>query len=244
MEQRDIVRFQRKDIENARFWARIGGRPDLTGKTVLDVGCGQGGMCVDLALAGAGRVVGVDIEPRVIDFASENTKINFPGLVDRIEYVEMSLSSYDPLPQFDFILSKDTFEHIMDVTTMLKDMKQRLKPGGRLYIGFGPLYNSINGAHSSRFLIPWGHLFMPESLYLKFVSWERHYPLTSPKDFQLNMMSFREYCAEIYKTGMKVEFFKTNQGGHPAMCVFRTGQKIPFLREFCIVNLYCILRKN
>jgi SAM-dependent methyltransferase len=244
MEQRDIVRFQRKDIENSRFWARIGGKPDLTGKTVLDVGCGQGGLCIDLAQAGAEKVVGVDIESRVIEFARESTRLHYPDLLSRVDFRLIDLAGFDPSPQFDIIVSKDSFEHIVDIPAMFREMKQRLKPGGRLYIGFGPLYNSINGAHSERLLIPWGHLFMPESLYLKFVSWDRHHPLASPKDFQLNMMSFREYCVEINKTGMEIEFFKTNQGGHPAMCVFRAGQKIPFLREYCTANIYCILRKN
>ena len=34
-------RLARKEIEHGRFWKRLGGRPDLSGKSVLDVGSGR-----------------------------------------------------------------------------------------------------------------------------------------------------------------------------------------------------------
>ena len=35
--------------------------PDLTGKTVLDIGCGYGENCTEFLRLGAAKVVGVDI---------------------------------------------------------------------------------------------------------------------------------------------------------------------------------------
>ena len=43
---------------------------DLTGKTVLDIGCGSGGITAGLVKDfGAGKVVGVDVEEPVCRFA-------------------------------------------------------------------------------------------------------------------------------------------------------------------------------
>ena len=39
---------------------------ELQGKTVLDVGCGTGEVSIAAARAGAARVIGLDIAPRMI----------------------------------------------------------------------------------------------------------------------------------------------------------------------------------
>ena len=45
---------------NPEFWSRCGGRPDLRGLRVLEVGCGHGALSVDMARGGA-DVLGVDL---------------------------------------------------------------------------------------------------------------------------------------------------------------------------------------
>src|SRR6185312_11789412 len=67
----------------------------------------------------------------------------------------------------DYIVSKDTFEHLLDVPGVLRAALDRLRPGGRVYLAAGPLYNSPYGDHTrTRALLPWGHLFIPEPLLL------------------------------------------------------------------------------
>ncbi|MFC1551404.1 methyltransferase domain-containing protein [Candidatus Latescibacterota bacterium] len=72
LEQLDVSRFAKKTAENDKFQTRLGDMSDFEGKTVLDVGCGQGGLCIDMALAGAEKIIGLDIEKRVIDFGIKN----------------------------------------------------------------------------------------------------------------------------------------------------------------------------
>jgi SAM-dependent methyltransferase len=244
MEQRDISNFQRKDIENERFWTRFGGAPEFKGKSFLDIGCGQGGLCIDIALAGALQVVGIDIEQRVIDFARENLTLNYPSLADRVIFECMNIAEYCPDSLFDIIVSKDSFEHYRDIYRMLAEMKRLLKPNGFIYIGFGPLFNSINGGHAARVLIPWGHLFMPEWLYIRYMTWDRRHTMKSMDDMKLNRLSFREYHQALVNSGLTIRYFRTNCGTNPLYKLFRLFPQIPVLKEYCTANLYCILHKN
>ncbi len=43
--------------------------PDLTGKRVLDLGCGFGEHCMEYIRRGADRVVGVDISEKMLEVA-------------------------------------------------------------------------------------------------------------------------------------------------------------------------------
>jgi len=56
---------------------------DLTGKTVVDFGCGSGILAIAALKLGAKRVVGIDIDPQAIIASKENAKRN--GVADKIE---------------------------------------------------------------------------------------------------------------------------------------------------------------
>jgi len=47
---------------------------DLAGRTVLDLGCGTGMLALGAALRGAGRVIGVDLDPAPLGTARENRR--------------------------------------------------------------------------------------------------------------------------------------------------------------------------
>ena len=241
LEQRDIYRFSLREAENQKFWTRLGGMPDFKGKSVLDVGSGQGGLCVDIALAGAVKVVGLDIERRVVDFANENMAQNFPQKQSCVTFQCIDLKDYDTDTAFDYIISKDSFEHIQNIPLMLGEMKKRLAPGGRILIGFGPLYNSMNGSHMERFLIPWGHLFIPTPLYLKITEWDRGQPMESLESFGLNRNSYKKYRKFFKDSGLKPVYFKINQSTNRMMKLFRYLAMIPFIRELFTISIYCIL---
>jgi phosphoethanolamine N-methyltransferase len=103
---------------------------ELTGSTVLDIGCGSGGITVDLARRhGAGRVIGIDVEVPVCDHA--RARAERAGVADR---VEIELVEPGPLPfaeaSFDVVFSKDSIVHIPDKETMCRDVFRVLRPGG------------------------------------------------------------------------------------------------------------------
>ena len=110
--------------------ARTVGHVDLSGKTVIDIGCGSGGATIALVDDhGAGRVIGIDVEPLVCQQARE--RVDRRGLSDRIE---IRLVPPGPLP-FDrssvgVVFSKDSIVHIADKEALAADVFRVLRPGG------------------------------------------------------------------------------------------------------------------
>ena len=86
--QEDIEYFHFGDKENPDFWTRFGGKPNFEGKTALDLGCGHGSLCVDIALSGASKVVGLDLDEDRINFANAYTRLHYPQLVDNPYHCE------------------------------------------------------------------------------------------------------------------------------------------------------------
>lgn len=110
--------------------ARVLEGHDLRGKSVLDIGCGAGG--IDLALVqdhGAGFVTGLDVEDPVLSRA--RALVQAAGLTARIGLVK---AAPGPLPfppgTFDVVFSKDSIVHIPDKQTLMAEVARVLKPGG------------------------------------------------------------------------------------------------------------------
>lgn len=110
--------------------ARVVGTHDFKGKSVLDIGCGAGG--IDLALVqthGAGYVTGIDVEDPVLTRARQ--LVAAAGLGHSIGLVKVAPG---PLPfppgTFDVVFSKDSIIHIPDKHTLMTEVFRVLKPGG------------------------------------------------------------------------------------------------------------------
>jgi phosphoethanolamine N-methyltransferase len=110
--------------------ARVIDGLDLEGASILDIGCGVGG--IDLLLVenhGAARVVGVDVE--AANIARARTQAERRGLAGRVEFMTVAPG---PLPfpdgQFDIVFSKDAIIHIPDKEALFRDILRLLVPGG------------------------------------------------------------------------------------------------------------------
>jgi ubiquinone/menaquinone biosynthesis C-methylase UbiE len=105
---------------------------DLTGKSVLDVGCGTGG--VDFVLAGelnASRVVAIDVQAELLDRAQARLESAQPHLAGKVEFHLVSLGPLNwPNETFDVVFSKDSLIHIRDKAAMYDEVLRVLKPGG------------------------------------------------------------------------------------------------------------------
>lgn len=112
--------------------ARVLAGADLSGKAVLDIGCGAGGIDVALVLRhGAAWVSGIDVEDGVL--ARARAVVAAAGLAHRIGLARVTPG---PLPfppcAFDVVFSKDSIVHIPDKTALMAEVFRVLKPGGRL----------------------------------------------------------------------------------------------------------------
>ena len=110
---------------------RIVAGADLRDLTVLDVGCGAGG--IDIALCrdhGAGYICGIDVEDTVLTHA--RGLIARAGLGGRIGCLKVApgLLAFPP-GTFDLVFSKDSIVHIPDKHALMAEVFRVLKPGGR-----------------------------------------------------------------------------------------------------------------
>jgi ubiquinone/menaquinone biosynthesis C-methylase UbiE len=110
--------------------ARIVGAHNLAGASVLDIGCGAGG--IDVALVqnhSAGFVLGIDVEDPVLERA--RALVAKHGLEERIGLVKVAPGSLPfPHAMFDVVFSKDSIVHIPDKHALMRDVFRVLKPGG------------------------------------------------------------------------------------------------------------------
>ena len=104
---------------------------DLSGRSVLDIGCGGGGIDVLLVeRLGAGHVTGVDVEDTVLAAARDRAARHGLG-GDRVGFAKVAPG---PLPfppgAFDVVFSKDSIVHIPDKVALAADVHRVLRPGG------------------------------------------------------------------------------------------------------------------
>ncbi len=243
LDEAELEYFNRGKTENPRFWDRLGGEPSFEDIKILDLGCGHGSLCVYMASKGAKHVIGIDINKELINFARENVSKNFPHLEDGITFLCCEVSEL-PENEFDIIVSKDTFEHIIDLDKVLDEMKTRLKKGGRIYVGFGPLYNSPHGDHGrAKAVIPWGHIIFPESILIKRLNKKSQKKITSIQDLGLNKLSLAEYLRIFNQSDLSIIFLRVNASSKTSSKLFSQIRRIPFLEEYFSHNIYCVLER-
>jgi phosphoethanolamine N-methyltransferase len=107
---------------------------DLKDQTVLDIGCGLGGLDEVLAGEFGAKVTGVDVAKLIVQLGQE--RIARSALRDRIE---IRLTEPGPLPfaagSFDVVFGKDAWLHIPDKTGFFAEVFRVLKPGGIVTCG-------------------------------------------------------------------------------------------------------------
>jgi len=95
----------------------------LKGKTVLDVGCGDGVLSYLLSKKGL-TVSGVDYTSDAVEFAKEKTQGNIEFKVGNVYEIPWADNS------FDVVVSSDVIEHLDDVDKYIGEIKRVLKKDG------------------------------------------------------------------------------------------------------------------
>ena len=101
--------------------------PYVTGRRVLDLGCGTGYGTVRLATA-AREIIGVDVSERAIDHARRHYA------ADTLSFRQIGPLPDEPLPfgddDFDVVLAFQVIEHIKKVGGFLDEVRRVLRPDG------------------------------------------------------------------------------------------------------------------
>jgi SAM-dependent methyltransferase len=127
----------------SRVFERLGGR--VPGGNVLEVGCGRGALLETLRERfGARRVVGLDLDPRMLTSARPRPRNVLAADVTAIPLPTASLDAV-----FDF----GAIHFVADWQHALEEVRRVLRPGGRYYFEWvtGRLLRSLYPLAAERF---------------------------------------------------------------------------------------------
>lgn len=119
----------------------VNNRHLFEGKTVLDVGCGTGILCMFAAEAGAARVIGIDMAD-IADCAREIVAEN--GFADKITIIKGKVEEVElPVEEVDIIISEWMgyfllYESMVDTVLVARD--KWLAEGGLIFPDVAKLY--------------------------------------------------------------------------------------------------------
>jgi 2-polyprenyl-3-methyl-5-hydroxy-6-metoxy-1,4-benzoquinol methylase len=93
---------------------------DVSGKKILDVGCGSGIYAVDFARRGAARVVGVDFSGNMLELARQEAERH--QVADRCEFIQADFLELNLEDKFDSSIAMGVFDYVPDQVTFLRKM--------------------------------------------------------------------------------------------------------------------------
>lgn len=104
------------------------------GMTVLDLGCGTGFFTTAIArlLNNQGKVIAADVQHGMLDLL--NHKIDGNDLKQVIQLHPCEEKSLNLTTKVDFILAFYSFHEMSYPDDIIRELKELLKPGGKIYI--------------------------------------------------------------------------------------------------------------
>jgi 2-polyprenyl-3-methyl-5-hydroxy-6-metoxy-1,4-benzoquinol methylase len=141
---------------------------DITGKTVLEIGCGTGGRAAYLATAGACRVVAIDINREEIEVANRFCSALYPQIAGRVEYLTSAENTPLDVGQFDVVLLVDAMEHVVSPPNMMQLAYEYTSPGGQFYFSSIGWYHH-QGSHTG--ILPFANVLFSDETILNVMRW-------------------------------------------------------------------------
>lgn len=124
-----------EDLKRLQFIENEIHKTQLTSIKVLDVGCGNGNIAMQLGNSGH-EVLGIDISSEAIIKAKQNNSLS------NVSFQHIAVEDLAIENKFDVIICSEVLEHLYEPETVVHSLKQRLSNDGLLIItvpnGFGP----------------------------------------------------------------------------------------------------------
>jgi SAM-dependent methyltransferase len=233
------------------------------GGSVLDAGCGGGGMPLSFAEE-ARQVVGIDLAPR---FAEAGHRLAAERGLRNLHFTR---ADGQALPfsdaAFDMVLSHAVIEHVADAARYMRELARVLKPGGTMYLSTAP-YLSFAGAHLPRLVVPIPlHLLLGRRLSFGIFVWlARHAPWAlqepehensfiklarqgRPKDDDLlekvRIPTLREHIRQARLTIVREALQVTGTFRRAPAPVVRWLREAPLIQDIVVGNVEYVLVRN
>ena len=117
--------------------------PELTGKRILDIGCGMGQHAKQYSDMGAEYVLGIDLSEKMLEYAQTHNKAK------NILYQKMALKDIDKLnEQFDLVTSSLVFDYAENLDELIKNIYSLIKKDGCFVFSLShPMATAWNGQY-------------------------------------------------------------------------------------------------
>lgn len=195
--------------------------PGLTLQSrILDVGCGEGARLDDLARLGFTNLAGIDM---FLPETHVGTRSN------GVRLMSGDLADHDG--QYDLITMHHSLEHVPDPAALLAAARERLAPGGAIFVRIPLLQSEI----WSRFGVDWVQLDPPRHLYLFAPDAFRSYAARAGlRDVGsgTDTMGWSLAWSEAYRKGIPM----VGEGGKPNALPFTAAEMARFEAEAEALN--------
>ncbi|AMP01606.1 3-demethylubiquinone-9 3-O-methyltransferase [Collimonas arenae] len=108
----------------------INSRAALTGKNVVDIGCGGGILAESMARKGA-KVTGIDLSDKALKVADLHSLES--GIEVRYEKIAAEDLAEREAGQFDVVTCMEMLEHVPDPASIVRACATLVKPGGQVF---------------------------------------------------------------------------------------------------------------
>ena len=210
----------------------------VSGKRVVDFGCGTGYQSIALVKKHDCSVVGVDTNQQTLRKAIENAKYHNVSS-QKLSFVENI--SADMLNSFDVVISQNSFEHFANPEKVLDEMGSLLNDSGIILLTFGPPWLAPYGSHMHFFCkVPWINVIFHEEVVMKARS---HFRSDGAKRYEdvesgLNKMTIAKFESIVSSCNLKV-----TDRQYECVKEMNWVSKVPLLREFFINHVAAILSR-
>lgn len=127
----DGKKYEKASVHQREWGAKLIAEFGLQGnESVLDLGCGDGALTVQLAaLVPQGEVVGIDASQGMIAAAR-------PKEGGNLSFRKLDINDLDYTDRFGIVFSNATLNWVKDHRRMFQNVRRALRPGGRLRFNF------------------------------------------------------------------------------------------------------------
>ena len=241
--------------------ARFGANFNFYNKSILEIGCGHGGISCFLAVNGARNVVGIDLNDnslrianlfrRRFEFVIEKTNKRLPVKFINMNATELKFDDHT----FDCVIADNVFEHFNDPQKVLSEIYRVLKPKGELVIPAFSSWWSKHALHLKHGLkVPWTNLIFSEKTIVNVLyslakdnpEIFKMYPGLKDKPDKirdvrkykdLNYITYNSFKKMAKNEGFKILSFNL-RGSNRLVILSLIARKIPFLNATNIVDIF------
>lgn len=221
----------------------------ISGKRILDIGCGLGGKTAVYCEAGA-DVTGIDIDP-------EHTEVAFRYARSKGLDIGFVMGDAARLPfspgTFDMVIANDSMEHFPDPEAALREMARVVGVEGLILVFFTPWRSPLGSHLYDHIRTPWCHLLYSDRLIEELLeidfemrgeadpaaakAEELEWYLT--QNNRLGIAGYRKILARIEGLEVVAEDLKP-----PKFGFLRFLTRIPWIGELFTGTVISILRKK